>query len=371
MRILHVTSGDLWAGAEVQFFYLCRELRNKGVDVHAIIFNEGLLASRLRDTGVSVVVVDESRLNLLQMIVRIGEFLKAFRPEVVHSHGYKENVLLSLANAFTIRANSIRTVHGATEIREPFWRLHKHLFHWLDRFAGRYLQKAIVAVSHPLAELLAQTFAAEKINVIENAIDCDYVRRLSEQVSVIQVDKKAINIAIVGRLVPVKRHDLLLGAISLLAQQYSHLHLYIVGDGPLMKSMRALVQRLQIDARVTFTGALDPVYPVLLQMNLLVMSSDHEGLPMTLLEAMALGVPVIAHGVGGILRVARDGEFVELVQDHSEKGYAAAISAVIANMELAHQRSDRAQEFIKQTYDIRGKCEDYMALYNSVLNRKS
>lgn len=370
LKLLHVASGDLWAGAEVQVFYLCRQLYKKGFDVSVVLFNQGVLADRLMAEGVPVTIFDETKLGGFELLRRFGVYLRRAKPMLIHTHGHKENVLVGMANALTIRAICVRTTHGANEINEPFWKAHKHFFHWLDRFAARHWQKAIVAVSYPLADLLSKTFPATPIHVIENAIDIDYVERIAAVEASAVVSPSTFNIAVIGRLVPVKRQDLLLRAVPLLTD-YPQIHLFIIGDGPLNRELMKLAAQLQISEKVTFTGALDPIYPVLARVNLLAMPSDHEGLPMTLLEAMTLKVPVVAHAVGGVVTVTRQGQLANLVDDHSPQGYAEAIRAVLANIEVAKARASVAAEYVKQHYDIEKKSVEYRTLYKELLLQKA
>jgi len=370
LKLLHVASGDLWAGAEVQTFYLCRELFRQRVDVQVVLFNTGILADRLAAEGIPVTVFDESHLSGFQLLQKFIEYLHFLKPTLIHTHGHKENVLVGFANALTIHAIAVRTAHGANEINEPFWKFHKHFFHWLDRFVGCYLQKAIIAVSDPLADQLKNIFPAKNIVVIENAIDIDYVMQLAQRPSPRKLKSDSINIAIVGRLVPVKRQDLLIQALPLLLGDYPRLQLHIIGDGPLAETLKLMAHRLGLAEKIAFTGALDPVQPVMVQMDLLVMPSDHEGLPMTLLEALALRIPVVAHAVGGILRLTKQGELAYLVEDHSAKGYARAITMALSDVNTKQERVECAAEYVRQHYDISMKYSEYLALYKKLLQQK-
>jgi len=368
LRVLHIASGDLWAGAEVQLFYLCRQLFKQGIDVRVVLFNPGILAQRLTHEGVTVTILDESTCSGAQLLRKLMRHLRETKPTLIHTHGHKENVLAGLANRLTEKAAALRTAHGASEINEPLWKIHKHIFQWLDRFAGRHWQQAIVAVSNQLAMVLAKTFAIEKIHVIENAIDIEYVKAMAALPLTLDLEAQGSKLAIVGRLVPVKRQDLLLKALSLLRE--SKLHLYVIGDGPLAAQLITLANDLNVSDRVTFTGALDPVHPMLAQMDLLIMPSDHEGLPMTLLEAMVLKVPIVAHGVGGITKVTRDGELATLVHVHTEQGYAEAIAKSLLDADAMRIRSEAAAEYVKREYDISRKYLDYLDLYNELLRKQ-
>ena len=113
--MLQVASGDLWAGAEVQLFNLCQHLNlSEDVQLHVVLLNEGQLASRLRDIQVAVTVFDEGRLSFAQIYSRLVAHCTQLRPDILHSHREKENVLAALCGLRT-QTPSVRTAHGASE----------------------------------------------------------------------------------------------------------------------------------------------------------------------------------------------------------------------------------------------------------------
>jgi len=368
MKLLQVASGDLWAGAEVQFFYLCRQLRRQGIDVHVVLFNEGILAQRLRDDSIPVTVFPERELAAPQLFRHFMGYLKTLAPQLIHTHRYKENILVSVANLLTVRAVCIRTVHGGQEIHAPWWRVHQHVIRHLNVISGRYLQQAVIAVSAELGDSLRRIYGTKKLHVIENAIDVDYVDQVAHGKASVEVLQDRFNIAIVGRMVPVKRHDLLLEALKELYAAGEHnWRLFIIGDGPLRASVEALSVQYGLQDVVHFTGAVDPIYPLLARMDLLVMPSDHEGLPMTLLEAMALQVPVIAHAVGGIPVVVGNGQLATLVSDHSARGYCVAIAKVMQDAAGRDSKAVQARKHVRAAYDVTAKTAEFVALYRQLL----
>ena len=97
MKICHLVSGDLWAGAEVMVFELLRELqRSNCLQVSAILLNEGRLAMELRAIGVKVYVVDETKISFAKLFMQIKEIINSLRPHIIHSHRYKENFIAFL-----------------------------------------------------------------------------------------------------------------------------------------------------------------------------------------------------------------------------------------------------------------------------------
>ena len=171
IKVTHIASGDLWAGAEVQLFTLAKTLHQfENVTVHVILFNHGELENRLREQNIPVDVLPETNLNGIQIFLRLKKLLQQHQPDVVHTHRIKENILGGLSAKLSGNIPSLRTAHGAPE-HQPGWRKpHKQILYQLDWFVGRYFQSKIIAVSDDLAVLLRRDFPSKTIEIIENGI---------------------------------------------------------------------------------------------------------------------------------------------------------------------------------------------------------
>ena len=179
LKILHIISGDLWAGAEVQACTLISELvRMPDTEVAAVVMNEGRLAEKLSAVGIRVDVMNERKLGPLQIWLRLRRLLKSWRPDVIHTHREKENILGMLANRVCGNVPSVRTMHGGNEhTGAAGWRWIRHaMVRKLDRWCGRASQQRVIAVSRDLGIKLARDFPADRIVVIENGIAAEAVR---------------------------------------------------------------------------------------------------------------------------------------------------------------------------------------------------
>jgi glycosyltransferase involved in cell wall biosynthesis len=350
---LHVISGDLWAGAEVQAYTLISSLRKMAdIELAVALMNEGELAQRLRAAGVLVSVFDEHRLSAYRILAGLRTLMESWRPDVVHTHRSKENVLGSLANRLAWNVPSVRTAHGANEraTRGAKARLRYGLTHWLDRWCGRHLQQRVIAVSRELGAALAADFAPQKIVVIENGVDVDAVAAHSGPVEFRQDEPDAIHIGIVGRLVPVKRVDLFLHTAALLRienpQRKWRFHVF--GDGPLRAQLTRSAEDRSIADLVRFHGHRADIVACMAGLDGLIMCSDHEGLPMTALEAAVLGVPIVAHAVGGLADIVPKDL---LVLDHTAAGYRDAVLRLFepGTQEVTRQMSNRVRRDFPST----------------------
>src|SRR6185437_9942163 len=147
LRILHVASGDLWAGAEAQACALMSELAlMPNTLVAAALMNDGILAGRLRGAGVSVTIFDERRLSAARIFRGLRGLMLIWKPDVVHTHRAKENILGAVAAFTSGRIPSIRTVHGANEQwpRGLVARARHRLLASLDRLCAVHLQRRVI-----------------------------------------------------------------------------------------------------------------------------------------------------------------------------------------------------------------------------------
>lgn len=359
--VTHIVSGDLWAGAEVQVFNLCRGLINSGaVRPTAVLFNEGLLSERLRGLGMTVDIADEKQLGPLAMIRIIKRHCESQASRVVHTHGFKENILGIVGKDLAGVPRSVRTVHGNPESRFTLAQVHKWAIRQLDLALGRFRQNRIIAVSTQLESRLAPLFPG-KVEKIFNFIDVDDLR--SRWPGSPKTERAALRLGIVGRLVPVKRVDLFIDTIAQLNQRGLDCTGTVIGTGPLEQDLRNHAASLGISERIEFMGFVDPAADALRQLDCLLMTSDHEGLPMTLLEALALEIPVVAHNTGGIPEVLGHGQCGWLVDRHSADGYADAVVEAVAPNDTNRQRPEAGLLQVRRLFGLVENTEKYINLY--------
>lgn len=359
-NVLHVASGDLWAGAEVQLFTLATTLQNNfNTKVTVALMNFGELERRLRSAGVSVIVIDEKRLNSLRVFLRLLKLIRDLKPDIVHTHRTKENILGSLAAFITGCRHSIRTLHGAPE-HLPGWRKPtKYLLVWLDQMTGRYLQDFIIAVTYPLAEQVKDIYPGNKIRVVENGLN------ISSALKAHKIAPSKFIIGFAGRLVGVKRVDIIIKIARELLDQYPEFEfeVRIYGDGPLKEELEQLNKAMGTEEVISFRGHSNNIHEEIQQMNTFLMTSDHEGLPMSLLEAMLLGVPIIAHAVGGIPKLLREGENGIMIKSQDPQDYANWIHQLANDHELCNRISKKAMLYATENYSAESNAKNYLSIY--------
>lgn len=333
IKVCHVAMGDLWAGAEVQLLALMTHLvRLQGFEWSVILFNEGRLADELRKLPLSLTIISERHYSPLAIASRLAKIFRQFRPDIVHTHKYKDSILGSVVARCMGVPHVVRVVHGMPEPFKGLSNVKMAGYTIADRFVTRRLVDKVVAVSSDIEKVLARTYGLNRVVCIHNGIDLDAVHvtmQRPEMRRVWHINDKAVLIGIVGRLVPVKGHAVLLEALRILRQSNHNVTLCIVGDGPLRGDIEAEANRLGLGQSVIFCGHQVQSYDFINMMDIFVLPSLHEGIPMVLLEAFALKRPVIASRVGGIPEVVSHGHSGMLVSPSNAAELASAIRNLI------------------------------------------
>lgn len=371
LRILHVVSGDLWAGAEVQAFTLIRHLsRMPDTEVAAVLMNNGELAHRLRSSAIPVSLVDEQSGGFLGNFIGIRATLQRWQPDVLHTHRQKENILGSLANRTCRNVVSVRTVHGGNEHSglTGLRAARRRSVNALDRWCGRVLQQRVIAVTRELGAHLTEHFPASKIAVIENGVDAAEVRAERGEAEFRRAEPDAVHIGIAGRLAEVKRVDLFIDMAALLLREHPQRRwqFHVFGEGPARTQLEVLAERARTSNRVIFHGHRQDMATCLGGLDALVICSDHEGMPMVALEAAVLGVPTVAHAVGGLVDVV-PAEF--LVVRHDALGYADGILRALCE-DGADIASRHSREVVRR-FSAQRNAERIRALYEQVMAERS
>ncbi|MBI1425215.1 MAG: glycosyltransferase [Gammaproteobacteria bacterium] len=375
MKIIHLASGDLWAGAEVQLFHLAKRLaRVKDISLLVVLLNHGQLEEELRNQGVDVMVLDESVMSGLAIFRSFYNIVREFQPDIVHTHRNKENVIGGLAAKLNGK-KSIRTSHGAPEFAGSILNFKRFIFDSLDKLAALFLQQKIIAVSPELQEMLSREFSRSKLVMIENCVDIRYVESKSGAAAINIREKypDAFHIVFVGRFVPVKRVDLFYEIAKAVIQHSSDksVHFHMLGDGPLKSTIEAQLAADGLSTHIHLHGFVENVAPLLKQMDLLLITSDHEGLPMTLLEAMTLQVPVLSRAIPSIRRVLCDGSCGYIVESDKVERFISIIEGVMTDTTDVNARVAAARARIETNYNIDINLENYLQLYSMVLGRAS
>ncbi|HEA52663.1 hypothetical protein LCGC14_0832080 [marine sediment metagenome] len=370
--VTHIVSGDIWAGAEAQAFELISGLQTNGViKPTVVVFNTGVLFDKFTALGIDVTLADESALSPLGQIKTICKHLRKHPTDIIHTHGFKENMLGTASKYLVGVKHSVLTVHGSPESQSTWRAPKKKLINVLDRALSRFCHDAVVAVSQHLKTLLEPRYP-DKTVVIRNFIDTDRIPTTPLQQPDERNEPDALyRIALVGRCVPVKRVDLFVDTIvSLRTDHNLDVEGSVCGDGPLLNTMKQYAKSKGVAQFIHFKGFVHNMEPEWTSMDTLIMPSDHEGLPMTLLEALLRKVPVVAHNAGGIPEALDFGNCGLLVDNHDSKGYTDKLTQLISQPEMAKRLATNGHNHVIKAFGKRENVQTYEELYQTISQKK-
>ena len=376
IRICHIMSADLWAGAEVQLATVASYLVERpDVNLTAVLLNEGPLARELRRLGVQVTVVDETQNSAVRILTFLTRFLRDRDVEIVHTHRYKDNVLGSIAAKLAGVPHVVRTVHG---LREPTrgWEWAKaRAYDALDKATLRCFADRIIAVSKRMAETLRDSgHRPTAVIQIHNGVDLRKVRatRVREEVRrELGLGSRTLLVGTVGRLSRVKGHACFLRAAKLILEAERDARFLIVGDGPLRDELVASATHLGVDRACLFLGPRTDIYDLVGAMDIFVLPSLDEGIPMALLEAMALRTPVVAAAVGGVPELITHRATGLLVTPRDERALADACLELALNPNWAQTLGARARRVVEDAFSHERNGQALMEVYRSVTSGRA
>jgi len=358
VKILQLASDDAWGGAERALLAIVDGTRaHAGVEVSALLLNQGRLARELRERGVRVTLLDERRASWPRLVRALRRHLVAERIDVVHAHRYKEVLVAALAAPRGCRL--VMTVHGL----EP-WRqagLAASLRTWTCLLAARAAGARFAAVSAELTQRLARRLGRGRVARVPNPL-------AAPAGSAVVGDLRAKCgwpagrplVGFVGRLEMVKGPDRLLDVARLTPRETGFV---LIGGGSLATALASRIAAEGLGERVALIGEVPDATRYLPQLDVLAMTSRHEGLPMVLLEAAAADLPVIAYDVGGVREILDDGPASRRIQDGDDAAFAAALAATLSQRESSRAAAAAWGASVRDRFDAARTSAAYLSLY--------
>lgn len=326
MKILQVIPYFCFGGAETMCENLTYALKKLGHEVTVVsLYNEHTaISDRMEEAGVRILYLDKKLGLDVSMVPKLMKIMKQEKPNVVHTHLDVVKYAVLAAQLAGIK-KCVHTIHSLA---------HKDAEGTLQKIVNTFYFHRGWSIPVALSPEIQQTICdfyglkRERAPVIYNGIDLsrcvpkqDY--RISGEVSLVHV----------GRFDTPKNHSGLLRAFSVLLESCPGCFLHLVGDGELRQEIEALAAELKITGHVYFHGMQSDVHRYLELADIFVLPSNYEGMPMTIIEAMATGLPIVATEVGGIPDMVVKGESALLVPC-SPEAVAEACESLISDEAL-------------------------------------
>lgn len=342
--------------------------------------DEGDMTYYAEARGVHPVLVPElgralHPLRDLVTIWKVYRLLRRLKPDVVHTHTAKAGFIGRIAAWLAGVPVIVHTFHGHV-FQGYFSPFMTQVFLLLERLTAR-LSDGVITLSEDLRRDLADTYRITrkgKITVLPLGLDLDSFAALPRHSGSFRaasgLPTAAPLIGIVGRLVPVKNHALFVQAAALVYARRPDAHFLVVGDGELRPQIEAAVDAAGLRSAFTFTGWLRDLAPVYSDLDALVISSINEGTPVSVIEALAGGCPVVTTAVGGLRDLLEGGALGMLVESGDAPALADALLHTL-DQPLDHgPDGTNARALMRQRYGIDRLVSDLDELYRALLAKK-
>ncbi|NSW56891.1 MAG: glycosyltransferase [Armatimonadetes bacterium] len=368
-RTGHVIDDLFPAGAQLVLKLVLRNLDPAVFTSFVYTFRDGEIGDQIRDLGIPVTVLGKNRKIDVSLILRLARKLRDDGIQLLNAHIFGAITHGYVAALMAGVPHFVATEHNVNDFY-PRWR----------RIVNRLVLpqcEAVVAVSQAAADGVGRLGAdTRRVLTIPNGIDLERFAHCREQRAEARermgVPQDALVIGNVAHLQPQKNQVELVHAVHRLRSEGHNAYLVVVGadigDGP---RVRGAAETLGVSDQVRLLGKRDDVPVLLGGMDLFALSSLWEGLPMSLLEAMAAGLPCVSTEAGGIPSVISSGENGILVPTGDREGLIAAIRQVVTDPCLGQRMAENARKTVEQRFSDRTMARAYQELYLKLLERRA
>jgi L-malate glycosyltransferase len=311
--------------------------------------------AKLEKFGVPVTPIVVGARSYLQEYHAVARLIRRLRPDVVHTHGYRPDVVAAAA-ARHHNTPTVSTVHGFTGGGVRNW-----VYERVQLLALRKVN-AVVAVSEPLARrLVAAGIHRERVHCIRNGFaQSGQLDRLAARHQ-LGISRDALVVGWVGRLSQEKGADVMLESLR---QSEEPWQLSVIGDGPEKEALQRQAEAAGTARRVTWHGAVEDAAALFAAFDAFVLSSRTEGTPITLFEAMSSRVPIVATSVGGVPDVVSGADAI-LIPSENPEAIARALKEIADDPSAANRRAVSAQQRLVTSFSYAGWLEAVENVYTA------
>jgi glycosyltransferase involved in cell wall biosynthesis len=310
----------------------------------------------------------------LKALASLYHLIRRERPHIVHTHTAKAGFVGRLAARLARVPVIVHTFHGHV-LQGYYNSLKTHLLRDMERGLSRLTDRIIAVSEQVKGDLVTYGVAAsDKIQVITLGLELDPFLNGAASRGAFRRELRLNGgqqlVGIVGRLFPIKNHHLFLDAAALVVKQEPASRFVIVGDGVLRTDIERHAHNLGIADRVIFTGWRRDLPCIYADLDALAVTSNNEGTPVSAIEAMATGCPVVATRVGGLPDLIREGETGYLVPPGDAPALAAALLRLLRESDLAKRIGETARTIIRERFAAQRLFTDMEQLYLGLVERK-
>ena len=363
MFSLHVDTAETWRGGQNQVRYTVLGLRAIGHRAALVADPQGELFRRMSE-GLDLVPLTTRNEIDLAAAWRLSRVLKQLRPDVVHAHDPR--AVAMAATALSIAAPRPRPALVASRrIEYPVGR---------NSFSSwKYAQvDCFLAISRAVKDrLIADHIPASKIEVVHEGVDVERIVALpnGNLHAALYLPTHSPIVGTVGALVAQKAHHTLIDTAAIVVKQVSDVRFVILGEGELRPQLEKQIKHLHLERHVFLAGFRADVLELLKDVDVFALSSTHEGMCTSLVDAMAAEKPAVATSVGGVPEVLADGESGYLVPARDAEALAVRIVQLLKDPGLRRRMGSAALERARRLFTVERMVQETAAAYERVTSK--
>jgi glycosyltransferase involved in cell wall biosynthesis len=311
----------------------------------------------------------------VKALLKLYALMRQERPDIVHTHTAKAGFLGRAAARLAGVPIIVHTFHGHV-LHGYYGAMKNQLLRRVEQSLASVTDRLVTVSEQVRQDLVGYGIAkAEKISVVPLGFDLDPFLNSHAQQGQFRREMGLSDehklVGIVGRIFPIKNHALFLESAARIAAQEPAARFVIVGDGVFRPNLENQARELSITDRVLFTGWRRDLPRICADLNVLVVSSDNEGTPVSAIEAMASSCPVVATRVGGLPDLIEDQKSGRLVPPRDAEALARAVLDLLSNPQTACELGQNAMEAVRQRFTVQRLLSDIDHLYTELLEEKA
>lgn len=372
-NVLHIFAGLDVGGGERHLLLLADGLNSNEYNILFACSKQQIFLKELKKRKIEALVVDmERRWNPLTFL-RIRNFILNKKISIVHTHGARASFYGRIAAKWAGVPVILSTIHYSL-YSYPINKLLKRIYISIDKLTSYFCDK-LICVNNAIAEDLVNKTGINpnKVLTIYNGIDLDRFSQTGDCSYLFKefnMDRGAERIGIIGRLSPEKGHNYFLKAVAELLSVFPKMICLVIGDGPLKEELIALSRKLGVSSNCIFTGIRHDIPQILSFLDILVLSSLSEGLPMILLEAMAARCPIVATKVGGIPELIEDRRTGLLVSPRDPLSLANTVRELLQNKDGTRKMTQQAFQVVARGFSAKRMANETEKVYHNLLKKQ-
>ncbi|MFH0826889.1 MAG: glycosyltransferase family 4 protein [Candidatus Omnitrophota bacterium] len=374
VNILYVITKLELGGAQKQLWNLIRHLSKERFNIFLFTARDGLLMDdffSLEGLTLRKSINLERRINPFKDLlscIEIYRYIKENDIDIVHTHSSKAGIVGRLAARVAGAKWIIHTVHGWS-FNDFQSVLRRVFFLWLERWIARFTDRLVVVSEYDrLKGLRHRIGKCEQYRRISYGIHLsDFLSKDNEARSRLGLKDADLAVGMVACFKPQKSPQDFIRLASVMTKKLTRLKFVLVGDGQLRRSVEKLIRKCDLNEDVILTGWRKDVREILAALDVLVLTSLWEGLPICVLEAMAAKKPVVATDTGGIAEIVREGQTGYLVKPHDIDQMAERLRFLLEDERLRRDMGASAQQSLGEDFTVSNMSKNTESLYEELI----